>query len=699
MPHRTKTTATRTTNTTWHTSYRLPLTITEQDTSGASAVTLRTTSLSYDTAGNMLSKAIADAQTPAALRVWTYTYDSLGHRLSVDGPRFDVSDITSYTYDTQGNLASVTNPLGQITTLSNYNAHGQPQNIRDANGFLTVLSYDSRQRLFLQYSNGKSTQYTYDAVGQLTQVTEPAGNTLTYTYDAAHRLTRITDNLGNKISYTLDLMGNRTREEVRDPANTLLRTHSRVYDALNRMQQESGVTTQLNYQYDPQGNLTAVIDALNQATHYAYDALSRQTIQIDAAAGLTRYDYNALDQLTQVTDPNNVATQYTRNALGDLKQQTSKDSGTTQNSYDMAGNLTSRTDAKGQIASYTYDALNRLTRASYPATANSGTLQIDYQYDSGTNAIGQLTRVTETENNVVVAFSTYSYNVHNKLASMTRSMNAAILPATTSYRYDNAGRLIGLTYPSGRSVDYTLDSIGRIAQITTNQDGITQTVVNAVTYAGFDATPSIYILGNGRLVNRTTDQEGNLSSYTLSGNVQSLGYDAAARLISRSNSANPLVDTSSYGYDALDRLISDTLPSTAQSYQYDANGNRTTRLIGTASESYAYNPATSGNRLNSVTLGGNVRTLSYDANGSVITDNAIQYAYDARNRKVQATTSGTTTQYKYDAFGQRIQKSDAQKQTLFHYDLSGKLLAESDAQGTPQKEYIYLGDKPVAVWE
>ena len=695
----------RKTLTTWDANFRLPTLVTEAQ---------HETSLSYDTHGKTTNLSIRDTATNAT-RTWTTTYSyhptvlgALTQRIE-DGPRTDVSDITTIDYyapdascasghfGCRGQVSRVTNALGHITQITRYNALGQPEAMIDPNGLVTALTYDGRQRLLSRTESTETTQYQYDGVGQVTRITFPDNSFLNYTYDGAHRLIEITDTLSNRIHYTLDLMGNRTTEDVLDPSNTLLRTHNRVYDALNRMQQEYGVTTQLNYEYDPQGNLTAVIDALNQTTRYTYDALNRQLTLTDPANGVTRFGYNALDQLTQVTDPNNIATQYSYDALNDLTQQTSLDSGTTQNTYDEAGNLSNRTDAKGQTASYTYDALNRLTRALYPATASSGALQIDYQYDVGTNAIGHLTRITETDTGVVAAINQNTYNTYGKLDSMTRTLGVA--SHTTRYRYDTAGRLTGLTYPSDRTVDYTLDSVGRIQQIATTKNGITQPVVTNISYPGFDNLPSTYTLGNGRIVDRTTDLEGKITSYTLSGYAQTLGYDPVGHIVTRTNSANPLLDTSSYGYNALGRLISDAMPSTAQSYQYDANGNRTSRTFGTTTESYAYNPATGGNRLNSTTLGGNVHNFNHDANGSIIADNTIQYGYDARNRKTQATVNGITTQYRYDAFGQRSQKADAQTQTIYHYDLSGKLISESDVLGTPQREYIYLGDKPVAVWE
>jgi YD repeat-containing protein len=86
----------------------------------------------------------------------------------------------------------------------------------------------------------RTTTYTYDSVGQLTQVSQPDGTSLSYSYDAAHRLTGVTDARGNAVSYTLDNAGNRIGEEVRDPTGTLQRSIARSFDALNRLQQAVG---------------------------------------------------------------------------------------------------------------------------------------------------------------------------------------------------------------------------------------------------------------------------------------------------------------------------------------------------------------------------------------------------------------------------------------------------------------------------
>ena len=79
-------------------------------------------------------------------------------------------------------------------------------------------------------------------LGQMTGATSPDGTTLGYSYDAAHRPTGLTDAKGNTVTHTLDNMGNRTGEQVKDPSGTLQRNITRVYDALNRVQQVTGAS-------------------------------------------------------------------------------------------------------------------------------------------------------------------------------------------------------------------------------------------------------------------------------------------------------------------------------------------------------------------------------------------------------------------------------------------------------------------------
>lgn len=90
----------RTITTQWHASFRLPTLITEPG---------RTTSFDYDTSGNLLTRTVTDTAL-SRTRTWTYTYDAAGQVLTVNGPRTDVTDVSTHTYDAgTGDLATITN--------------------------------------------------------------------------------------------------------------------------------------------------------------------------------------------------------------------------------------------------------------------------------------------------------------------------------------------------------------------------------------------------------------------------------------------------------------------------------------------------------------------------------------------------------------------------------------------------------------
>jgi len=705
---------TRTISTQWHGTFRLPTGIAEP---------LRITTFVYDPDGTQCGargalcsrsvQATTDANgsqgfsatASGAPRIWAYTYNSNGFVLTANGPRTDVSDIATYTYypnddpdlGRRGNVATIRNAADHLTSITAYNAHGQPLTIVDPNGLTTTITYDARQRLKTRAVGTETTTYDYGFAGQLTKVTLPDGSFLSYTYDDAHRLTGMEDNLGNRIAYTLDAMGNRTLEQVRDPATQLAQTRSRVFNNLNRLFKELGATNQTTeYAYDDQGNVISVKDPLNRITSNQYDALNRLR-QVDAppvgdppASPVTQYTYNGLDTLIQVTDPRSLVTGYTVDGLGNLTQQASPDTGTTANTHDAAGNLLTQTDAKSQTATYAYDALNRVTLITF----HDGSKQT-YAYDQGANGIGRLSSITETNPaNQVTNVIAYAYDQHGRVTSETRTV--AGLQYVTAYRYESSGRLDQLTYPSGRTVNYAFDGLGRLSGVTTTKPGDqAQTVVSSVAYHPFGGVKG-YTLGNGQTYSRGIDLDGRIASYTLGSQSFAIGYDAASRIEFISENGVP-TNSNTYGYDNLDRLNSASLPgATAYGYGYDAVGNRLSRTAGSSTHDYAYS-ATS-NRIASITpSSGPVRNFVFDANGSTTADGLNTYTYDVRGRMVEATSSLGATNYHINALGQRIRKTNSQTDRVFHYDTRGRLIAETDPGGGTKRELIYLGDIPVGV--
>jgi len=710
----------RTTTTQWHPTFRLPAGIAEPK---------RITTYQYDaTTGRVTSKTVQATNDPdgsagfsatpvGAPRVWSYSYQPSGtlgpiESMTEEGPRnVTPNDVTTWEYypaaetctasasdgsifGCRGQLKRITNALGHETQFTRYTAHGQVEEIVDPNRLTITLAYDARQRLIAREVGGELTRYDYDNVGQLTTVTLPDASALTYSYDDAHRLIGIADSLGNRIAYTLDAMSNRVKEDTIDPAGQLAATRGRVYNALNRLVQDIGGTNPAaqitRYGYDAQGNPISVSDPLNRTTTQAFDALNRLVAMVDPQAGTTRYGYDGLDQLTQVTDARGLSTAYGIDGLGNLESQLSPDTGTTANTYDAAGNLLASTDARGVTASYRYDALNRLTEATFtpPAGPTLAPLTHTYEYDQGVNGIGRLTRITDATGS-----TSYAYDLRGRIVQDTRVI--AGVGYTTAYQYDSAGRLIGITYPSGRQVGYTLDGLGSVSAITTTYKGATQIVVAAVTYRPFGGVES-FVFGNGQPYMRSFDLDGRITGYTLGDRSQILTWDAASRIVALTDAANPSNPTL-MAYDSLDRLTSSITPSSSQNFTYDAVGNRLSQSIG--ANTYRYSYAVGSNRLLDAS-GPMPLSYSYDAGGQPVTSGKHIFAHDVRGRLSQvinASSGGLLAHYEINALGQRVHKlTGSGSGRVFLYDVAGRLIGEANPGGQALWDHIWLGDMPVA---
>jgi RHS repeat-associated protein len=665
----------RTITTQWNPSYRVPALITEPN---------RTTTLSYDSSGNLLSKTITDATvTPNVSRTWTYTYNTYGQVLTAQGPRTDVNSTRTYTYysctsGTQcGQVQTVTDELGHVTTFNTYYAHGQPLTITDPNGVVTTLTYDARERLTSRSKAGETTSLAYYPTGLLKTVTLPDGSFLQYTYDGAHRLTQITDGLGNQIVYTLDGMGNHIADSVYDPSNALALARNRVFNSLDEFYQQVGsagtaaVTT--TFGYDSNGNQTSIGAPLSRNTANQYDALNRLIQITDPGSGVTHFHFDAEDDLTSVVDPRSLTTSYAYDGFGDLIQQTSPDTGITVNSYDSGGNLATSTDARGQAGTYTYDARNRVTQIAY------GDQTITFGYDAGTNGVGRLTSGGDAKHALA-----WSYDALGRVIGKTQTVGtgSSAVAKSVSYTYTN-GDLTSLVTPSGQTVTYGYTN-GQVTSISVNGNA----VLSLVLYQPFGPVAG-WTWANNSNEARAYDEDGNVTNVEAAEGF-TYSYDNAFRITGITDTDNAAL-SQSYGYDALDRLTSATGTGLNETWTYDANGNRQTQGGATSS---TYTGATASNQLASIS-GVLTRTYAYAASGQTTSYGGNTFTYMDSGRLGSVSNSGGTTGYIFNALGQRAKKS-ATSVTLFVYDEAGHLLGEYDGSGNLIEETVWMGDIPVA---
>ena len=545
------TSAKRITETSWSTSFRVPLerrvcAANAQNTCSTTAITpnlLSKTIYTYNSRGQVLTSTQIDPANASNTRTSTYSYcdvvntvdcPRIGLTLAIDGPRTDVNDITTNSYRMadgvdykKGDLWKVTSANGQVNEFLSYDGAGRVLRMLDANLVETELSYHPRGWLTSRTIKGATvgenatTTFTYTPFGAIERVTQADGAYTQYAYDDAQRLTGISDSLGNTISYILDAAGNRLSEQTKDSNNVLKRSLARQYDQLSRLRASlrAGILTtdpdtkKTTYTYDANNNSDLTTDpnisaSTGTVTDNDYDPLNRliQSIQDKATAGInarTQYGYDALDRLISVTDPKNLITSYQYDGLSNLKQLSSPDIGITlYPAYDAAGNRTEQTDARGVKSIMSYDVLNRLIKIEYKPAGSlvinaAKTVQFFYDQSSAITGCsnsfpaGRLTRFTDETGS-----TTFCYDRRGNVTQKTQSTNGVnfVLAMT----YSKADRLLSMSYPSGTNVVYGRDGQGRISSLSVNGSAF----ITHVSYFPFGPVAQIDF-ANGRSLVKT----------------------------------------------------------------------------------------------------------------------------------------------------------------------------------------------------
>jgi RHS repeat-associated protein len=152
--------------------------------------------------------------------------------------------------------------------------------------------------------------------------------------------------------------------------------------------------------------------------------------------------------------------------------------------------------------------------------------------------------------------------------------------------------------------------------------------------------------------------------------------------------------TSNFAYDAIYQLTGVTQgASTAESYTYDPVGNRLSAL---GVSPYNYNVS---NQL-TATPGA---AYGYDANGNTVTRNDASgittFAWDFENRLTSVTLpGGGVVGFKYDPLGRRIEKTTSSTTSIYAYD-ADNLIEETNAAGAVVARYTQTQkiDEPLAM--
>lgn len=579
-----------------------------------------------------------------------WTYDLLGRKSSetlirnvrgTNGVVQQQSLTSSYGYDAEDRVTTLTNATG--TTSTTYNALGQVTSLREPARLVLVGSADT----VLQNSSATSL-----ASSGLYESRSPY-TTMAY------------DGLGRLIAARRHANGH---DGVNPPAidNARDQVTLNVYDALGRVvMTQNGLGDRTWSHYDNTDKLTHSwtrhrrSDGNNDTVvhrDYTYDKTGRQI-----SAKQRRM---TLDGVTLLgTDQFEVATY---NAFGEIVSKAYEGiQGTLQYTYDNAGRLVTD-NSTGAVRKYAYNLAGQQTRESHWVKLDAASAAVEVATTMTVDGLGRTLSVllpTHTTDpgttstvqqgydrwgNVVRVIDArgyqtdYEFNDQNQMVKETRPLvwvvgenGAGSWQRPVLYRYhDVQGRLIGTRDANGNLRQYSYDAVGQQVSVTDALNNVTryaydvfghqrmtQDALGYVTWQEFDRADRVTAIGDF-LLNGAARTRHVRQSYLLNQNGDRLTV------------TNALSHTTKYDYDSQSRLIrSETAMGVVQGYAYDVMGRK---VLETNALTEAVSNFTDRDG-DQVRLGS--LTWKHDAFGRVVDHNNLSgrdydYAYDALSGKM-----------------------------------------------------------------
>jgi len=328
----------------------------------------------YDNMGRLLGTTTQYSFLSSPTFTNAYTYDAASNRTGYTAPD---SSTNTYSYDTLNRLTSLANSWAGSFGFS-YDTLSRRTQMTRPNGVTTTYSFNNLSRLLsVLHQLGGSTidgaTYTLDAAGNRTAKADAlAGVTSNYTYDPLYGLTQVTQTTNTTESYSYDSVGNRLSSlgvsaYTNNSSNELTSTSaaSYAYDANGNTTSKivSGNTTQ--YTWDFENRLTSVtLPNTGGIVTFKYDPFGRR-IYKQSPNATSIFSYDGVNLIETVNGTGGEVAHYTQGL--NIDEALAVQRGTTTNYYeaDGLGSVTSLTSSAGALANtYTYDSFGNTTTSA-----------------------------------------------------------------------------------------------------------------------------------------------------------------------------------------------------------------------------------------------------------------------------------------------------------------------------------------------
>ncbi|MGH1489075.1 MAG: polymorphic toxin-type HINT domain-containing protein [Acidimicrobiales bacterium] len=342
---------------------------------------------------------------------------------------------TAFEYNLADEQTRSVDPLGRATSMT-YDAHGRLETVADASQRSSTRSFDSGGRVTaLSFADGSQQRFAYDALGRIVAIqdVDAAGKivgTVSSEYDKAGNLLKFTEADGDTVSYEWDQVGNRTKLIYPDGTSVVY-----AYDELNRLTSaEHSVHGKTRYRWDDDSRLTQIKfpNGSRRVLRYEGEQLTRF---IDGHR-MWKLDYDQSGRLIDISGAEDW-----------------------EFDYDGAGQLTEASRGK-RFWNYRYDAVGNVVEAARGWFRSRG---YDHRAHSSTKP------KTPTRSLKKQWEATFTVDAANQVESSTVADEGRHYSSTFSF--DNAGRLTGESRSNGQELSYVYDIRGRLGSVTLTSPG------------------------------------------------------------------------------------------------------------------------------------------------------------------------------------------------------------------------------------
>lgn len=409
----------------------------------------------YDTFGRLTKEIISPDNSGSPTTIYTYDFDGTAPESIKVEKKNNNSDYSEniFIYDGFSNVIQTRTLFIPATTqiVNNYFYDNNYRITRIQNPYFESYSSD-----LASPASGLTTNYTYDALSRVTNITKPDGSAIGIIFN--QDLVKQFDENGNQIDYSLD-----------------------GYNRIIKVQEYNGTNIyDTTYSYRADDVLTNITDVENNNFIFEYDSLGRRVSLDDPNMNVWAYRYDLNGNLINQTDGRNITTFLTYDALNRLVFEKAGSSNITF-VYDKQHNGTlSNITLNAQYSKpiyyrYTYDDRLRIsleevsihTKQNLPGGREW--FNTSREYDSqdkilklylpadtinyGYNSIGKIDSITGFLNSI-------NYNAFGSMTNKTYNNNLV-----TNINYNELNRISEIQIDSVQDLIYNYDNVGNVLSI------------------------------------------------------------------------------------------------------------------------------------------------------------------------------------------------------------------------------------------